>query len=109
MYLFIRKGSWRAFAQPSTGSNWLIGMLMGLLFVTGLPLYGIGSLRLGTIGTVLGFPVYTSATVLSANTAGFLTGEWRGSPRAAYLYELWGILLLISSIIIIAAGNHRVA
>jgi L-rhamnose-H+ transport protein len=109
MYLFIRNGSWRAFAQTATGRNWFIGMLMGLLFVTGLSLYGIGSLRLGTMGTVLGFPVYTSAMVLSANTAGFLTGEWRGSPRAAYLYELWGIMLLIGSIVIIAAGGPKTA
>jgi hypothetical protein len=37
-----------------------------------------------------------------------LTGEWRGSPRAAYVYELLGILLLIGSIVIIAIGNLRV-
>jgi L-rhamnose-H+ transport protein len=109
IYLFIRNGSWRAFAQPKTGSNWSIGMLMGLLFVTGLSLYGIGSLRLSTMGPVLGFPVYTSAMVLSANAAGFLTGEWRGSPRSAYIYELYGILLLIGSIVIIAAGNRSMA
>ncbi len=109
VYLFFRNGSWRAFAQPATGLNWFIGMLMGLLFVTGLVLYGIGSLRLGMMGPVLGFPVYTSAMVLSANAAGFLTGEWRGSPRAAYIYELWGILLLIGSIVIIAVGSRRMA
>jgi L-rhamnose-H+ transport protein len=109
IYLFVRNDSWRAFVQPATGSNWFIGMLMGLLFVTGLSLYGIGSLRLGTMGPVLGFPVYTSAMVLSANTAGFLTGEWRGSPRAAYVYELLGILFLIGSIVVIAAGNRRIA
>jgi L-rhamnose-H+ transport protein len=109
IYLFVRNASWRAFAQPATGSNWLIGMLMGLLFVTGLSFYGIGSLRLGTRGPVLGFPVYTSAMVLSANALGFLTGEWRGSPRAAYIYELLGILLLIGSIVVIAAGNRRIA
>ncbi len=109
VYLFTRNGSWRAFALPATGPNWFFGMLMGLLFVTGLSLYGIGSLRLGTLGPVLGFPVYTSAMVLSANTAGVLTGEWRGSPRTAYLYELGGILLLIGAIVIIAVGNLRVA
>jgi L-rhamnose-H+ transport protein len=109
VYLFVRNGSLRFFVQPATGSNWLIGMLMGLLFVTGLSLYGIGSLRLGTMGPVLGFPVYTSAMVLSANAAGFLTGEWRGSPRSAYAYELLGILLLIGSIVVIAAGNHKIA
>jgi L-rhamnose-H+ transport protein len=109
IYLLVRNGSWRAFVQPGNGSNWFIGMLMGLLFVTGLSLYGIGSLRLGTMGPVLGFPVYTSAMVLSANTAGFLTGEWRGSPRSAYVYELIGILLLIGSIVAIAVGNRRIA
>jgi hypothetical protein len=84
-------------------------MLMGLLFVTGLSLYGIGSLRLGTMGPVLGFPVYTSAMVIAANTAGFMTGEWRGSPRSAYAYEIFGIVLLIGSIVVIAMGNHKIA
>jgi L-rhamnose-H+ transport protein len=109
IYLYVRNGSWQAFAQGATGRNWLIGMLMGLLFVTGLSLYGIGSLRLGNMGPVLGFPVYTSAMVLAANTAGFVTGEWRGSSRAAYVYELLGILLLIGSIVVIAAGNRKLA
>lgn len=109
IYLFARNGSWRGFGQPATGVNWFFGMLMGLLFVTGLSLYGIGSLRLGTIGPVLGFPVYTSAMVISANSAGFLTGEWSGSPRSAYFYEILGILLLIGSIVVIAVGNRNIA
>jgi L-rhamnose-H+ transport protein len=109
LYLFRRNRSWRVFALPGTASHWFYGMLMGLLFMTGLSLYGIGSLRLGTLGPVLGFPVYTSAMVLSANVAGVVTGEWRGSPHVAYVYELLGILLLISSIAVIALGNRGVA
>ena len=108
-YLFTRNGSWRGFLKPATAPNWFIGMLMGLLFVTGLSLYGTGSLRLGVMGPMLAFPVYTSSMVIAANAAGFLTGEWRGSPRSAYVYELLGILLLIASIIVIAAGNSRLA
>jgi L-rhamnose-H+ transport protein len=88
VYLFIRNGSWRASAQPATGRNGFTGMLMGLMFVPALSLYEIGSLRPRTVGPVL-LPVYTSAMILSANTAGFPTGEWRGSPRAAHVYELW--------------------
>lgn len=109
LYLFQRNRSWGAFTLPGTRSHWFFGMLMGLLFVTGLSLYGIGSLRLGQMGPVLGFPVYTSAMVLSANTAGVATGEWRGSPRAAYFYEFLGILLLIASIIVIAMGNRQMS
>ena len=95
--------------RPCDRVELVLRRLMGLLFVTGLSLYGIGSLRLGTMGPVLGFPVYTSAMVLSANIAGFLTGEWRRSPLAAYVYEILGILLLIGSIVVIAAGNRTMA
>lgn len=109
IYLFRRHRSWGTFIQSGTGSHWLFGILMGFLFVTGLSLYGAGSLRLGTMGPVLGFPVYTSAMVLSANMAGVMTGEWRGSPRAAYLYEFLGLLLLIISVVVIALGDRRVA
>jgi L-rhamnose-H+ transport protein len=109
LYLFRRNSSWQAFTEPGTRSHWFFGMLMGLLFVAGLSRYGVGSLRLGTMGPVLGFPVYTSAMVLSASTAGVITGEWRDAPRKAYLYEFLGILLLISSITVIALGNRRMA
>lgn len=109
LYLFKKNSSWRAFTAPGTSANWFFGMLMGLLFVTGLSLYGIGSLQLGAMGPVLGFPVYTSAMVLSANAAGFMTGEWRGSPRAAYIYEVLGIFLLIGSIVVLALGNRGMA
>jgi L-rhamnose-H+ transport protein len=109
VYLFMRNGSWHIFFKPATQSHCFFGMSMGLIFVTGLSLYGIGSLRLGTMGPVLGFPVYTSAMMLSANIAGLLTGEWRGVPRAAYICELLGILLLIAAIVVIALGNCRLA
>jgi hypothetical protein len=54
IYLFARNRSGRVFALPGTGPNWFFGMLMGLLFVTGLSLYGIGSLRLGNPGACSG-------------------------------------------------------
>jgi L-rhamnose-H+ transport protein len=108
LYLFARNKSWHAFVAPHTASHWFFGMAMGLMFTMGLSIYGIGSLHLGSLGPVLGFPVYTSAMVLSANAAGFVTGEWRGSPRSAYVSEALGIVLLIAAIVVIALGNQRI-
>ncbi len=61
------------------------------------------------MGAVLNFPVFMSTIVLTGNTAGFITGEWRGSPRAAYTYGIGGVVLLIGSIVVIAFGNGKIA
>ncbi len=37
------------------------------------------------MGAVLNFPVFMSTIVLTGNTAGFITGEWRGSPRGKHV------------------------
>ena len=108
-YLLSKDRTWAAFAAPGTASHWGYGFLMGLLFFSALSVYGIASVRLGTMGTVLGFPIFMSTIVLTGNTAGLITGEWRGAPRAAFLYGLVGMLLLILSIVAIGIGNGRVA
>jgi len=105
-YLFVKNQSWSAFWRPGTGSHWLIGALMGFLYLGGLSLYGLGSVKLGEMGAVLGFPVFMSTIVVTGNVAGWVTGEWRGSPRSAYAFVLGGNLLLIASIVIVAIGNR---
>jgi L-rhamnose-H+ transport protein len=108
IYLLAKNRSWSGFAAPGTGAHWWIAVLMGLLYLGGLSLYGIGSVRLGVMGQVLGFPIFMSTIVLTGNTAGLVTGEWRGSPKGAFVYGFVGMLLLIVSIVIIAVGNIRV-
>jgi L-rhamnose-H+ transport protein len=108
VYLLVKNRSWSAFMGSKSGSHWGIGALMGLLFFGALSLYGIGSVRLGAMGPVLGFPIFMSTIVLTGNTAGLVTGEWRGSPKGAFVYGFVGMLLLIVSIVIIAVGNSRV-
>jgi L-rhamnose-H+ transport protein len=108
-YLLSKDRTWAAFAAPGTASHWGYGFLMGLLFLSALSVYGIASVRLGTMGTVLGFPIFMSTIVLTGNTAGLITGEWRGAPRAAFLFGLVGMLLLILSIVAIGIANGRVA
>ena len=38
--------------------------------------YGAGARRLGSLGLVLGWPMFMAAIVLTANAWGLLTGEW---------------------------------
>jgi L-rhamnose-H+ transport protein len=107
-YLLNKNQSWSAFIAPGVGSHWCIAVLMGLLFLGALSLYGIASVRLGAMGPVLGFPIFMSTIVLTGNTAGLLTGEWRGASKISFIYWFFGMLLLILSIVIIGIGNTRV-
>jgi L-rhamnose-H+ transport protein len=105
MLLFRKNKSWAYFRCPGALSHWLIAILMGALFLTGLSVYGLGTAHLGEMGAILGFPVFMSTVVITSNTAGLITGEWRDSPRSAYLYGLSGLLLLLSAIVIIGWGK----
>lgn len=108
-YLLTKNKSWPAFIGTAVASHWAIAFLMGLLFLVALSLYGIATVRLGAMGPVLGFPVFMSTIVLTGNTAGLITGEWKAAPKSAYLYGLTGITLLIFSIVVIGIGNSRLS
>ena len=106
-YLLIKNKSWPAFVGTGVASHWAIALLMGLLFLGALSLYGIATVRLGAMGPVLGFPIFMSTIVLTGNTAGLITGEWKEAPRSAYLYGLVGIMFLVFSIVVIGIGNSK--
>lgn len=63
------RGSWR---------EWLGSIAMGAAWIGGVLAYGAGAWSMGTMGPVLGFPVFTSLMLVCAYGAGSLTGEWRG-------------------------------
>ena len=64
-----RAGSWR---------EWSGAAAMGAAWIGGVLAYGAGAWSMGSLGPVLGFPVFTSLMVVCAYGAGRLTGEWRG-------------------------------
>ena len=105
-YLLTKINTWKLFVAEQTKSHWFIGFLMGVCQIAGLSMYGFGAYRMGNMGAILGFPVFMSMTVITANTFGWLTGEWRGSPRKAYVYGAAGLLVLVVAIVIISAPDR---
>jgi L-rhamnose-H+ transport protein len=79
---------------------------MGLLCFGSFLVYGVGATALGPLGGIVGWPLFMSMALITSNTLGALSGEWRGAPRQAWLYSLAGIGLLIVAITVIARGNQ---
>jgi L-rhamnose-H+ transport protein len=94
-YLWRKNQSLRLFALPGTGSYWLLGALMGVLWMSSIAIFGAASAAMAEMGPVLGWPLFMSAIIIVSNAWGFATGEWRGvSPRTRLTVSI-GMLLLI--------------
>ena len=79
---------------------------MGLLCFGSFITYGAGANALGPLGAVVGWPLFMSMSLITSNTLGWVTGEWKGSPTKAIGFAVAGIAVLIVAITVIAAGNR---
>jgi len=94
-YLWRKNGSWRLFALPGTSGNWLLGAIMGLLWMGSIALYGAAAARMASLGPILGWPLFMSVIIVTSNAWGFLTGEWKGAGHKPLAFMLGGICFLI--------------
>ena len=101
VYLLVRNKSWRA---PTMGGT-ILTVLMGFLWMFGMFFYGLGATRVGTLGSVLGWPLFMTVMVLTANCWGILTGEWRGAGTRALRYLAMGNTAMIVALVVIAFGT----
>jgi L-rhamnose-H+ transport protein len=96
-----RNRTWRCYTAAGSQANWLWTFLMGLMWFTGVALFGMAVTQLGPFGPSIGWPLIQSAAVVSGNFWGFATGEWRGSGRTPVLVMTAGLLLLVTGIVLI--------
>ncbi len=102
--LFRKNRSWRLFALPGTAFHWLLGALMGILWMGSVALYGVASTRMAALGTILGWPLFMSVIIVTADLWGIMTGEWKGVGRAPLRILCCGIVLLTLGFCTVALG-----
>lgn len=105
VYLLNKNRTWKEFTQKNSASHWFYGFLMGLASIGAFLVYGIAVIRMGSIGPVLGFPVYMAMIIVTANLWGLWRGEWRGSDRRTYIYLFSGILTIVTAIYLVSLGQ----
>jgi L-rhamnose-H+ transport protein len=106
VYLLNKNHTWGVFLEKATGAGYAMGAsLMGVLWYCGVVLYGIGADALGTLGGVVGWPVYLSIDIIAGILWGFFGGEWKGASRTALGYCLTGIAILFLATGVISLGN----
>jgi len=99
VYLLRRNGTAPRF-QVGGLAHWALALLMAVLWFGSSILYGLATVLLGSLGTVLGWPLFMSLIVISASGVGLLTGEWKRSGGAPILLQCGGVGLLIIAVFV---------
>lgn len=106
VYLLGKNHTWGVFSAPPRPIGYWVGaVLMGVLLFASFMAYGSGATALGPLGGIVGWPLFMSMSLITSNTWGALTGEWKGASRRAYGYSLVGIAFLIIAIVVISRGG----
>ncbi|MCW5966077.1 MAG: hypothetical protein KIT83_18715 [Bryobacterales bacterium] len=106
IYLLNRNRTWKEF-RGAESSHWFNGSLMGALCFASFLIYGLGATALGSLGGIVGWPLFMSMSLITSNLLGAFSGEWKGAPPVAWRYSMAGIVLLIVAITVIARGGQE--
>lgn len=106
IYLLQKNHTWGVLTQADISANyWLGAVLMGIVWFFGIAFYGMGATDLGSLGAVLGWPVFMAMNITAANVWGAATGEWKGASRRTYSYSWTGVLVLLVAIYVISHAS----
>jgi L-rhamnose-H+ transport protein len=108
LYLMRERKSFQNFTKPNTGIYWIGSVLMGLLWAGGIVVYGMGATRVGQFGAYIGFPVMLISSILTGNALGILTGEWKEASKKSKQVMLFGVVLLVLALAVIAYSNQLI-
>ena len=103
-YLLIKAKTYKLFPE-NTCKHLILSLTSGILFFSGLAIYGIASSLLNTLGTSIGWALLMSLMILISNLTSILTGEWKNSKKALK-YQLVSISILIIGMLIIGLSFY---
>lgn len=105
VWLLQKNRTWNLFRKEGEIRHWVNGTLMGLICFGSFLVYGMGATELGMLGGIVGWPLFMSMSLITSNTLGALSGEWKGASRKPFGYSMIGIALLILAIVVISRGD----
>jgi L-rhamnose-H+ transport protein len=91
--------------RHATARNLGLIFAMAAMWIGSFYVYGIGTLLLGTTGTILAWPLFICTSILVGNFWGIRAGEWDTSSSGARMTLRVGMAILLLSVVVIAMVN----
>lgn len=108
LYLMRRNRTAGRFSESGTSAYWFCALVMALFWFGSTSLYGVSAGKLGSWGTIIGWPLFMSLIVITASVLGIVTGEWRDTGKVPLRIQLGGVAALILAVFVLSAASRWV-
>jgi len=102
--MLTKKKLWGSFKVPEAGKNISMTGLMAALNFSASIVFAYSSFVLGSEGGSIGYAIFNTLSVVTAVSAGVLTKEWAGAPKAAKVSLYLGLAAMVGGVMVIAFG-----
>lgn len=103
--LMFKNKSAHNYALAETGKYYFFTIIMGLFWYASLVFYSKASQIIGSLGPVVGWPLFMVLIILVSNFWGWRSGEWANCTKKVK-HTLWiGLSSLVLSIIVLALAS----
>lgn len=106
IYLARKNRTGSKFGIPGTAPYWALAAVMAFFWFGSTVLYGVATVELGDLGTVLGWPLFMSLIVITASVWGVVTGEWKNTGRQPLTVMFAGVGVLVIAIFVLSAAGR---
>jgi L-rhamnose-H+ transport protein len=105
MYLNFKNKTFGDYTNSQTpiSKNIMFSALAGTMWFLQFFFYGMGESKLGNGAS--SWILHMATIILTANFWGFYLKEWAGVSKKTFNTFLWGIGLILASIVIVGIGN----
>jgi L-rhamnose-H+ transport protein len=106
LILMRKNGNMSALGLPGTWYYWLASAGMGFLWYGSIILYSISTVKLGDLGTSIGWPLFLASIVVASTIFGVLTGEWSRTGTRPIRTMILGVSFLVLAIAILSYAGR---
>jgi L-rhamnose-H+ transport protein len=104
--LMRKKRSIGVLRLPGTWYYWLTSASMGLLWFGSIILYSISTVKLGDLGTSIGWPLFLASIVVASTSFGVLAGEWKRTGTRPIRFMILGVTFLVLAIAVLSYAGQ---
>ena len=106
IYLMRKNRTGGKFGAGGTAHYWILAALMAFFWFGSTVMYGVSTVKLGELGTVLAWPLFMSLIVITASIWGVVTGEWKNTGRQPLAVQMSGVGVLVIAVFVLSAAGR---
>lgn len=105
LFLHFKNKSFSSYSAPESKKYMLFAMIMGLFWYGSLVFYSKATMLIGSLGPVVGWPMFMVLIILVSNFWGWRHREWEGASTKVKKTLWTGLLCLVAAVAVLGYSS----